>query len=128
MTITKIGMSCLTVSDFGKAKRFFVDTLGLTEKSGAAEMQWMELAAGNDHAMLGVGGYNPEYSGPLKPGTNGVVSFLVDSVDAEKATLEQKGVRFVGPVNTIEGHVKLATFVDDDQNTFFLVEDLSKTK
>src|SRR5688572_9097599 len=124
MAIKKIGMTCLTVSNFADSRRFFIETLGLTETSGSPDMSWMELTAGDEEPMLGVGAANPEH-GPSKAGTNGVVSFLVDNVVSEKAELEKKGVKFIGEIMEVPGHVKLASFADPDQNAFFLVEDLS---
>lgn len=126
--IKKIGMTCLTVSDFGKARRFFVDTLGLRAEVDSEHMPWMELSAGDEPPMLGVGGYDPAYAGMQKPGTNGIVSFLVDDLAKGKAELEAKGIQFLGKDMEVEGHVKLAKFADEDGNQFLLVQDLSGQK
>lgn len=118
MVVKKIGLAWITVADMNKAQRFFVDTLGLTLDTHAPEYGWMEVRAQEGDFRLGVG---------LKEQmnvSNAVLTFDVDNMSESKKELERKGVTFVGDIQEVPGHVKLATFQDSDGNMFQLVEKL----
>lgn len=123
--IKNIGLSWITVADFKKSHEFFTKTLGLTTDSYNPEMGWMELKGQSGECSLGVGAYTPEHGETDKPGQNAVVTFTVDDLLASKKTLESNGVKFVGEILEIPGHVKMVTFLDPDGNKFQLVQMLS---
>lgn len=50
----EIVLSCLTVSDLEKAKRFFVNILGLRLKDYQEEHRWMKIG-GKEGSVLGIG-------------------------------------------------------------------------
>lgn len=127
MAIKKIGLTTFTVSNLADSKHFFIDTLGLTLTTEDTNFGWLEIGLDKCCPIIGVGQENPGHPS-FKAGMNGVMSFLVDDVSAEKASLEKKNVVFEGPIQEIPGHVKLALFSDPSGNKFFLVEDLTGKK
>lgn len=127
MTIKGVGLTTFSVSNLANAKKFFVDTLGLTLINEDSSFGWLEIGLDKCCPILGVGQEDPQYSSH-KAGMNGIMSFLVDNIEEEKARLEKKGVSFEGAIQEVPGHVKLALFSDPSGNKFYLVEDLSETK
>jgi predicted enzyme related to lactoylglutathione lyase len=123
MKINEIGLSWITVSDYQKSKKFFAD-LGLELNSDSAEYGWAEFK-GVAGAALGIAQENPQH-GSEKAGTNAVVTFTVDDILATKQEFEAKGVKFLGDIMEVPGHVKLATFVDLDGNKFQIAQILGK--
>ena len=99
MAIKAVGLTTLTVSNLKEAKEFFVDKLGLKLCSDASEHGWLEISVDDccPEPVLGIGEENPQH-GPFKAGSNGLVSFIVDDVIAEKERLEKKGINFLDPI------------------------------
>ena len=124
MTQTKIAkgisMSCVTVSSLKETKRIFVDLLGLEVKEHDERYNWMELE-GEEGGRVGFG--EPMGEG-MKAGTNAVVSISVDNIEEVKAFLESKDVQFFGDIVVIPDEVKLALFIDNDGNQYFLAQKL----
>ena len=112
-------MSSLVVSDIQKAKRLFVDILGLECTEHAEEHNWMEFK-GEEGGYIGVGAPCEE---GMTPGVNASLSISVDNIEETKSHLESHGVA-VGEIMEIPGHVKLAPFKDEDGNEFFLAQKL----
>lgn len=127
MAIKKISLSWVTVSDIEKAQAFFKDCCGLEVTGGSsAEHGWLELVGKEGGALLGVGQARQE--GHDKVGVNAVVTMMVDDIVVTKQEMEKKGVVFVGDIMEVPGHVKLATFVDPDNNTYQLVQEIAQKK
>ena len=125
MAVKKIALSWVTVADIEKAKAFFHDKCGLEVTGGSApEYGWLELVGKEGGMTLGVGKANADCQG--KAGVNAVVTMLVDDIVKTKKEMEAKGVVFIGDIMEVPGHVKMATFVDPDNNTFQLVEEIEK--
>lgn len=99
---------------------WFRDVLGFEEVMRAPEVGWAELSTPTAGVTLGLG-QNESVDG--RGGTTPV--FGVTNVDAARAELERKGVRFDGPTMDVPGMVRLATFFDPDGNTFMLAQTLS---
>lgn len=131
MAIKKLNLCWITVSDIEKSKVFFKDTCGLDLLEGSsAEHRWLEFA-GKEHGGLVLGvaqldGSQASQSIKNQTGVNAVVTMSVDDIVAEKASMEKKGVKFVGEIQEVPGIVKMATFLDPDNNTFQLVQDIEK--
>ena len=85
----------------------------------ADEAGWAELVTPTAGVTLGLG-QNEEVDGA--GGTTPV--FGVVDVDAAKADLEAKGVRFDGDVVEVPGMVRLATFFDPDGNSYMFAQSL----
>lgn len=128
MAIRKMELAWITVSDFAKAKKFFVDTLGLTIFGGNEQFSWLELRGQDGGMLLGVGGSKPNDGCAIKPGQNAVMTFTVDDMEQTKAALEAKGVVFASEIIEIPGIVKMALFTDTDGNKFQLVENLEQNQ
>lgn len=126
MSIKKLELGWVTVSDFSKAKSFFVDTLGLEVFSGCDEYSWLELRGKDGGMILGVGGASEECG--IKPGQNAVMTMTVDDLVAKKAELESKGVKFISDIQEVPHIVKMVMFVDLDGNKYQLVQNLEEHK
>ncbi len=124
MKIKSMDMAWVIVADIKKAKKFFIDTLGLEIACCTDEHNWMELRGHDGGMALGVGECGPE-DALVKPGQNAVVTMTVDDIEAARAELTQKGVVFKSEVIEIPGHVKMIFFVDPDNNLYQLTQDLS---
>jgi len=124
MSIRRSDLAWITVSDIEKAKKFFVDKLGMKLNVEDATYGWLELSGSEEGgAVLGVG--CDDEQNPVKPGHNAIMTFSVDDIVKTKEELEKKGVAFLSPIMKIPGHVKLVLFADEDGNKFQLVEDMS---
>ena len=123
MSIKKIGLSAITVSDIKKSTKFFSD-IGLKVKSSHPEFGWCEFTANDNGNILGVG----QSDGSMKPGTNAVVTVVVDDIAKSKADFESKGVKFISDIMEVPGEVKLALFKDLDGNVFYLAQELRTSK
>jgi hypothetical protein len=55
MAIKQIGLSWITTSEATKAKKFFVDTLGLDVFEEYAEYGWLEVKGKQGDQVLGIG-------------------------------------------------------------------------
>ncbi len=111
------GNATVMVSDMDRAIDFYTRVLGLklTTRVGS---DWAEV----ETPGLAIG-LHPAGHGP-KPGTAGAISLGFDvegSIETAMRTLEQRGVRFQGPV-VDNDPVKLAFFGDPDGNPLYLCE------
>jgi predicted enzyme related to lactoylglutathione lyase len=126
--VKKVDLSWITVSDLNKAKKFYVDILGFKLESHEPKYGWMELIGVDGGMRLGIAQtQQQEKEGCAeKPGSNAIVTCVVDNIDKAIKELTPKGVKFHGSVIEVPGHVKMITFTDPDDNKFQLVEVLSK--
>lgn len=53
------------------------------------------------------------------------VVFTVENIAESVTTLRERGVQFIGNIETVPGMVKLATFVDPDGNSLMLAESIT---
>lgn len=136
MAITALNLVWVTVSNLEKAEKFFAHDVGLTLFLADRENGWLEFGVAEGF-RLGVSKWHQEAGccGDKQeekccrsegPGSNAIVTMEVDNLAEMKNALESKSVQFLGPIMEMPGHVKLATFVDPDGNTFQLVEMLNK--
>ncbi len=101
------------VDDMDGAAAFYRDKLGLSIKYQSAD--WVELDAGNVTIALRRYGSGPEGRPELGVGEGATIVLEVDDIEASKAELEDRGVKFIGGVFQY-GAVKLAAFEDLDGN------------
>lgn len=118
MAILRSDLSWITVSDIKKAKKFFVEVVGLELRTDTPEWGWVELVAKDGGSALGIGQYNPQYGKEIKPGENAIVTFTVDDIVKVKAEFEKKNVTLLGDIVEVPGHVKMLFFTDLDGNKF----------
>lgn len=114
-----ITLSC-SVRNLEDSIGWFKEVLGFEEVFRAPEVGWAELASPVSGVTIGLG-QNEEVDG--RGGTTPV--FGVTDIDAARAELEGKGVRFDGDTQEITGMVKLATFFDPDGNSYMLSQTLA---
>jgi len=101
----------LQVQDLDRSVRFYTDVLGFRVTERRDDLQFVHLDCGVENLQLGLSGGGAQ---PPAPGSV-VLNFSVKGdVDAVRAELEKKGVRFSGPTQVIAGKVRLAGFADPD--------------
>ena len=122
MKIKSIDLCWVTTTSYEKAKKFFLD-VGLKLDEASPEIGWLEFSGNNGGSKLGIM-QKSLYS--QDPGTNAIVTLKIDDINKTKTELEKNGVRFLGDIVEIPGHVKLALFTDFDGNKFQLVEEFPK--
>ncbi|HXW86115.1 MAG TPA: VOC family protein [Candidatus Bathyarchaeia archaeon] len=125
MAIRQIGLGWITVADLKKAEAFFAEKLGLTITNSSPEWGWLEVKGTDGGISLGIGQAQPDSHAP-KPGHNTILTFTVDDIVETRKELQEKGVTFVDEIMEVPGHVKLTTFVDNDNNIFQLAQPLGK--
>jgi predicted enzyme related to lactoylglutathione lyase len=120
MSIKKIGMSIVAVSDIGKAKHYYSQVLGLAinfEKNDYLEVR------STDQTILPISKESKEEN--FEAGKNAPINLIVDDIHKTKAELEAKGVIFLTDIINLSDYLKLALFEDPDKNKFFIIEKLS---
>lgn len=110
----------MSVSDLQRSVAWYRDVLGFKVQYVMDEMGWCELTTGTGGVNVGLSQVeSPKIGGPTP-------TWGVNDIDAARATLESKGVRFDGPTREIEGMVKLAGFFDPDGNSLMLYQSLGE--
>ena len=109
----------LSVRDRHASAKWYADTLGFELLLHIDEAGWSELRTKTAGVTLGLG----EQSEP-SPG-NTVPVFGVADIASARSALEEAGVKFDGPTETIEGMVSTATFYDPDGNALMIAQDLA---
>jgi len=111
----KSAIATVMVSDMDRAARFYREVLGLREKVRFGN-EWAEYTTPDGFII----GLHPARPGTPLPPQGGIsVGFGVDDIDAERARLEEQGVKFFGP--TVDSPpVRLAFFADADGYPLYL--------
>lgn len=122
MIAKRSDMAWITVADITKAKKLFVDILGMEVRADTPEYGWMEVVPKDGGSALGIDQFNSKYGKEVQPGQNAVVTFTVDDIIAAKAILEKNNVIVLGDIVEIPGHVKMLFFADADGNKFQIVQ------
>lgn len=120
MKTKSMNLSWIVVKDLKEAIKFYTEVLGLELKTLEEQWGWAELGAPEGTAKLGLAQSSDRE--PMKPGSNAVVTFKVDDIEAASDDLRSQGVKLEGEVIEVPGEVKLQTFKDASGNTFQLVE------
>jgi predicted enzyme related to lactoylglutathione lyase len=122
MVIKSTELSWLVVTNLKQAVEFYTKTLGLKLLNMTEEHGWAELQGKEGGSTIGL--CQTSDRSPIKPGFNAVMTFTVDNMDLAIKELQSKGLKLVGPVIEVEGHVKMQDFFDLDNNRFQLVQNL----
>ncbi len=109
-----------SVKDLDASMAWFKDMLGFEEVFKVPEAGWAEVSTPAAGVSIGLG-QNQQVDG--RGGTTPV--FGVVDINAARAELEGKGVRFDGDTVELPGMVKLATFFDPDGNSYMLAQPLA---
>ncbi len=114
----------VNVSDIQESMKWYQEVLEFELLYYMEELGWCELKS--PVAKVNVGLSQVEKMPP--PGGNAVLTWGVKDIEAARAELRKKDVKFDGDIRIISGMVKLATFYDIDGNCFMLYQDLSLPK
>ena len=120
-TLTGEVTLALRVSDWRASLEWYTSRLGFELLYAAEEIGWCEMRTASGDVAVGLSQVEK-----VAPNDSCVPTFTVSDVDAERSRLEALDVRFEGDTMTIEGLVKLATFVDPDGNAFMLAQPLAQ--
>ena len=101
----------LQVQDLDRSVRFYTDVLGFRVTERRDDLQFVHLDCGVEGLQLGLSGGGTQ---PPAPGSVVLNFNVTGDVDAVRADLEKRGVRFSGPTQVIPGKVRLAGFADPD--------------
>jgi predicted enzyme related to lactoylglutathione lyase len=110
------GILTIMVSDFGRAVRFYTETLGLTLKFRAGD-EWAEL----DAPGVSIGLHPAMGHAPTGAGGGMSLGLQVPDIDAAMDTLKQRGVEFPSGWRQ-SGQLRLADFADPDGTPLYLVQ------
>jgi predicted enzyme related to lactoylglutathione lyase len=129
MRTKSIELAWIVVKDFKKAVQFYTEVVGLRLTEMNEEWGWAELEGHDGEGMkLGIAQQCVKEEDPIQPGQNAVLTFTVDDLEKESQNLLKLGVKLIGPINEVPGHVKLQTVRDTEGNYFQLVEKISDVK
>ncbi|MCB1184758.1 VOC family protein [bacterium] len=107
-------------ADLDASLAWYQDVLGFELLYRVDEMAWAELRSPVARVNVGLG----QVETPLVQG-GATLTWGVADIDAARAALEARDVRFDGETQTIPEMVRLATFFDPDGNRHMLYQDLS---
>lgn len=128
MSAKSIELAWIVVKDFKAAVKFYTEVVGLKLVEMNEEWGWAELAGHDGEGMkLGIAQQNPKCDEPVQPGHNAVLTFTVDNLEKENKNLLKQGIKLIGPIQEVPGHVKLQTVRDTEGNYFQLVEKISES-
>jgi predicted enzyme related to lactoylglutathione lyase len=111
------------VSDLEKSIEWYEGMLGFEVASQVDEMGWCELKSPTKGVTIGLA-----VAQKVDPSGGATIVFGVKDLDAARKALEGRGVKFAGPTAAHEGYVKLAEFLDPDQNLLMLSQSLETGK
>jgi predicted enzyme related to lactoylglutathione lyase len=118
----KLVQIALTSRDIHRSRHFYCDVLGLPLQFEAGGMLFFELPG----LRLMIGTENSAGA----PG-GAILYFDAPDIDALAPALEQKGVQFLGPLQTVQTtathDLKLRVFRDPDGNTLALMGMVART-
>jgi predicted enzyme related to lactoylglutathione lyase len=122
MQIKSMEMAWMSVKNLKEAVSFYTEVIGLKLMEMDEKYGWAELQGHEGGARLGLAQISNE--GNLFAEKNAIVTMTVENLDKACAELKQKGASCVGPVEEVEGHVRLQMVQDKDGNRFQLVQKL----
>ena len=110
------------VSDVKRSIDWYQDVMGFKVQYHLEEMGWCEMETHIPKVNVGLSQVeNPEVKG------GPTLTWGVMDIEAARAELESKGVKFDGETREIPDMVKLATFYDPDGNHLMMYQSLAVT-
>lgn len=122
MRTKSIGLAWILVKDLKKTVKFYTDILGLQLLEMNEEWGWAELEGEEEGMRLGIAQQGSNGEDPIEPGQNAVLTFTVDHLDKAIQEMKKQGVKLIGEVEVIPGHVKMQSARDVDGNFIQIVE------
>jgi predicted enzyme related to lactoylglutathione lyase len=120
--VKSFNLAWIVVSDIKKARKFFIETLGLKEHIYTEEYGWAELSGQDGGTKIGLAQKSDKSE--IEAGENAVITLTVANLEKTVAEFKKKNVNLVGEIIEVPGHVKLQLFTDQDGNKFQLVQTL----
>lgn len=111
----------LPVRNLDDAIAWYTEVLGFTLNYKMDEMGWAELATEITGVTVGLSQVEE-----VPTGGGATLTFGVHDIDAARAQLEAREVRFDGETQVIPEMVSVCTFFDPDGNTLMFFQDLSQ--
>ncbi len=106
----------INVRDAAAAAAWYSRVLGLEPEFSLDDHGWCELGTGIERVAIGL-----HQADDGRPGGATLTLGVLD-LDAELSRLEELGVQLDGPVTTIAGLIKMASFRDPDGNPLMLCQ------
>ena len=122
--ISYVHSTTVCVSDQVAALDFYVNTLEwekVIDAQMGESMHFITVRPVGSTTEIALGQAEWFEDERSRPGTNGI-SLATGDIDATVATLEQRGVKFKGPIEDMPWGDRETWFYDPDGNEFFLVE------
>ncbi len=123
MSAKAMELAWIVVKDLKKAVKFYTEVVGLVLIELHEEFNWAELQGKEGGAKMGIAAMSDDED--FEPGENAFLTFTVDDIDQTMADAEKKGAKFIGEIEEVPGHVKMAMVIDLDGNRFQFVQKLS---
>ena len=123
MTIMKLELVPVPVTDIDRAKTFYTDKLGFAldvDVQPAAGVRIVQLTPPGSACSIVLSTGLPEIS-DMAAGSIKGLHLVVADIDSARTELIDRGVA-VDPINDVGGGVKYARFADADGNTMTLQE------
>ena len=109
------------VSDLKRSIAWYEDVFGFTPDYVLDEMGWCEMSTHMNKLSIGLS----QVEDPKVEGGPTLTWGVLD-IEAARAEMESKGVKFDGETREIPGMVKLATFFDPDGNHLMMYQSLGQ--
>ncbi len=122
MAVKSMQLCWIVVANLKQAIKFYTEVLGLKLLSSTEELGWAELQGKDGEGLIGLAQANDHYA--IKPGSNAVITFTVEDMEQARLEMQAKGLKLIGEVTEVPGHVKMQDCVDADNNFFQLVQAL----
>ena len=114
-----IHLSWIVVKDFEASVKFYTETVGFILKEHHPEHGWAELS-GPEGSRLGIA--KESSSSEINAGSNTITAITVENIEEERTFCQKRGVKLIGDISEVPGHVKMQTFADIDGNIMQLVQ------
>lgn len=118
MLVKNIKSLLIMVSDLQKARELYVNVMGFEPYQEVPGQPYLQLKCGDLILMI----CQVSENNKDQPGKNAIVIFNVDDVETTKKVMEDQGVQFLGAIVEISGILKMAEYVDSDNNRFQLCQ------
>ncbi len=112
-------LSWIVVKNLKDSIIFYTEVVGLTLLEEAPEYGWAELS-GAEGCRIGLAQESDEIE--MEAGCNAIITISVDDLDDALSFYRGKGVKLIGEVLEVPGHVKMQTIMDADGNMMQIVQ------
>ncbi len=125
MNLRHVRLVSVAVSDQGRSKAFYTETLGLeliAEEDMASGNRWVEVGPAGGETSISL----VTWLKSMVPGTLKGLILLTEDIQADHDELSSRGVEFLGPIEQ-QHWGKFVQFKDPDGNVLVLQENLEES-